>query len=436
MVEWRGVANDWRRGAAAALMAAASMLGPLPAAAAGISEGTTAPGATVDELLDLARQMSPDVSAAALETAAALARVDAAGRLPDPKFRTEFKDMVRQRNSALPDELGRVEYRIEQDVPLWGKLGLEEAVARSRADAARQSQRGVELEVAAQIKAAFARSFAAIEGRRLTQQLLDTMTTLAEVSQGRYVQGLAEQSDVLRAELEKTRLKGELVRFETEQRQAAAQLNALLDRSAEAPLAEPTELRTIPDPQPSLDVLIDRAQRDNPSVGALQSEVAAAQGDAALVRRRWYPDVTLGVTFQQFVDQDGRSPGYEAMIGTEIPLQWGLRQAQEREARATLAAKRYRRDAADANVRGDLASTYWALDGARRIADLVREVELPQSFLALEAELRAYEQGRTDATTVIEVEQRVVESVLRLLNAEVEAQVRLADIERLIGGDL
>ena len=286
-------------------------------------EAALIPGATVDDLLMIAREMNPEVAATALDTAAALARVDAAGRLPDPIFKTEFKDIDRQRDSALPDDLARVEYRIEQNFPLWGKLRLQEDVARARAGAVRETQRAVELEVAARIKTVFAEYFAAFESWRLTRNLYGTVVTLADVTQSRYAQGLGEQEDAVRAEVEKTRLRTELVRFEADQRQTAAQLNALMDRADGAPLAVPVALRPVPGETIPLADLLESGRSDNPAIGAARSQIAAAEGDKALVRKSWYPDVTLGVTFQQFVDQDRRSPGYEAMIGVEVPLQWG-----------------------------------------------------------------------------------------------------------------
>lgn len=407
---------------------------------AGISHGPESPpvlGATVDALLTMARQMNPEVAAAALETEAALARVDAAGRLPDPVFATEFKDIDRERSSWLPEELGRVEYKMQQEFPLWGKLGLQEDVARARAGATRETQRATDLAIAARVKTVFAMYYEAFESWRLTKDLYGTVSTLAEVTQSRYAQGLGEQEDAVRAEVEKTRLRTELVRFEADKERTAAQLNALLDRSEDAPLAEPESLRPLPEETLSISNLLDRARTDNPTVGAAQSQIAAAEGEKALVRKSWYPDVTLGVTFQQFVDQKGRrSPGYEAMIGTTIPLQWGLRDAWEHEAAANLAAARRRRDSADAQVRGDLADAFHALHGLRRIGTLLKDVQLPETRLAYESALRGYEQGRSNMNTVLDTEQRVFETMLRLLAVQVDQQTRLAEIERLIGSDL
>lgn len=222
---------------ALAPMARAQSAPPSASRSASASGDVAVPGATVDQLLVLARRLNPDVAAAALESEAARARVDAAGRLPDPTFATEFKDIDRQRDSALPEELARVEYKIQQSFPLWGKLELQESGARARARAARETQRATELEIAARIKTIFAAYYAAFESGRVTRDLYGTVATLADVTQSRYAQGLGEQEDAIRAEVEKTRLRTDLVRFGADQRQRAAQLNALLDRAQDAPLA-------------------------------------------------------------------------------------------------------------------------------------------------------------------------------------------------------
>ncbi|MFO1155074.1 MAG: TolC family protein [Rhodospirillales bacterium] len=424
----------------------AALLGILPAASVSASPpldgpgqealAGSAPGATVEGILSIAREMNPEVAASALETEAALARVDAAGRLPDPMFKTEFKDIDRGRDSAVPDELGRVEYRIEQTFPLWGKLALQKDVARARAGVARDMQRAAELAVAARIKTVFAEYFAAFEGARLSQELSHTVATVAAVTRSRYAQGIGEQDDAIRSEVERTRLRTELIRFEADQRRTAARLNALMNRDVSVALTEPAALRPVPTEALTLAALLDAGRSDNPEIGASRSQIIAAEGDKALVGKSWYPDVTLGVAFQQFVDEDRRSPGYEAMIGVEVPLQWGLREAWEREATANLAVARKRHEAADTNVRGDLTDAFWSLDGARRSGEILQSVQLPQAKLAFQAALRGYEQGRSSLNTVLDTEQQVYATMLRLLASQVEQQARLAEIERLIGRDL
>src|SRR5258708_1272462 len=94
---------------------------------------TTTPGSTVGELIALARQLSPELAAAALNAEAAVARITSAGALPDPTGRITT-DNLDQRNVSMN---GRTtQYRLMQEFPLWGKLDLKRDIPTSAAPAA------------------------------------------------------------------------------------------------------------------------------------------------------------------------------------------------------------------------------------------------------------------------------------------------------------
>jgi hypothetical protein len=64
---------------------------------------TTTPGSTVGELIALARQLSPELAATALNAEAAVARIMSAGALPDPvgRITTDHSIQVDAGVSAL-----------------------------------------------------------------------------------------------------------------------------------------------------------------------------------------------------------------------------------------------------------------------------------------------------------------------------------------------
>jgi cobalt-zinc-cadmium efflux system outer membrane protein len=76
------------------------------------------------------------------------------------------------------------------------------------------------------------------------------------------------------------------------------------------------------------------------------------------------------------------------------------------------------------------------LDGAREMARLAEQSLLPQARLNLEAALVAYESGKLDFASLLDAERQLRQSRLSLLAAQVEAQMRAAEIERLIGEEL
>jgi outer membrane protein TolC len=392
------------------------------------------PGASVESLLALAREMNPEVAARALEAEAALARVDGAGTLPDPMFRTEFKDIERTNDTYLPERSNRIEYWLEQEFPLWGKRGLRTEVARAEADGARARLRAAEIDLAARIKTVFARAYGLDQAIRLIEAQLRSLAELSELAHLRYAQGLGLQQEALAAELEWARLQTEQARLMGERRQTASRMNALLARPVASPLAAPEALPPVPaENSLVLAELIERARQSNSELQAERATITAAEQEQVLVRREWYPDLTVGVAA---VDEDRRFIGYEAMIGVTVPLQWGLRQAREREAAATLGAARARREGAALRLQEELEGAYWALQSAQEIARLLRDVQLPAASLALDAAIQAYTVNRIELGRVIDSERRVREISLELLNALVEQQFRLAEIERLIGGEL
>jgi outer membrane protein TolC len=124
------------------------------------------------------------------------------------------------------------------------------------------------------------------------------------------------------------------------------------------------------------------------------------------------------------------------MISLAIPLQWGLRRAQEQEALARAAASRTRREASAADLRGQLEQAYWALDAARRGERIMRDINIPQSHVVLQSAVAGYELGRTDLPSVLLAEQAVLRVTLDRIALLVDQQVRLAELERVTGGDL
>ena len=70
------------------------------------------------------------------------------------------------------------------------------------------------------------------------------------------------------------------------------------------------------------------------------------------------------------------------------------------------------------------------------MARLTEASLLPQARLNLQTALVAYESGKADFPALLDAERQVRQARLSQLAAEVEAQMRLAEIERLIGEDL
>lgn len=395
------------------------------------------PGATVESVLAIARERNPEYAAMRSEAQAAEERVYPAGALPDPKFRNEFRDITRmesQNATLLPSRVGSNRYLLMQDVPWFGKRDLKREVARFDAQAATGRANGTWVELATKIKSVFAQLYYVQRNERLAQEILDLMVRLEKVAQARYSGGLAAQQDVIRAQVEQTNLRNELVGLENERRQLQARMNGLLSRPAGAPLSEPHVLRPLPTPA-NLDYarLEPLARARNPQLFTEESRIQSAQKSRELAYKNRYPDFTFGFSPIQYQNSIRE---WEVMVELNIPLQQKTRRSQEREAEAMLSAALARRDATSNQVLADLAENLSGLDAARRTEALISGSLLPQAELTFQSALASYQNGKVDFATLLDAQRQIWQAKQTQLKVQADAQMRLADIEKLVGEDL
>lgn len=388
------------------------------------------PGATAESVLALGRQLSPELRAMALDRDAAAARADAAGQLNDPSFKA-MSDEVDRTSSP---RINKTYLSFEQEFPLWGKLELRKSAALAALDAARGREQTAAAELDEKIKTAFARHYTATRALAVNREVAQLAAAMAKVAKQRYAQNLGAEAEAIIAEAEITRIGTETARLDAERRTAAARLNALLARPPGAPLAEPKTLRPLPpDAALPLETLLDRARAANPKLMTASAEIRGAGDERELAAKAWYPDVTLGAGA---IQRDNGPPGYTATLGLKIPLQWGVKEAGEREAAAKLAAAKERATQLEADIGADLEQALAALAAARRTADLTRKQLIPQLMAAHKAALALYGRDQGNLTAVLDAEHRIHQAELDLLRADDDAQTALAAIERLIGADL
>lgn len=384
-------------------------------------------GENVDTLIEQARAHNPELALMRAEAEAARQRVQPAGALPDPVLRVERMNLA-NRDGALPE----TRYTLMQMLPAWGKRELRRDVAAAEGQQAEARTAAAWTELAMRVKAGYARYYLAAQNEKLTREILDLMARVEQIAQARYAGGLVPQQDAIRAQLEQTQMRTELVMLESDKRQQRARLNALLARDAAAPLAEPRVLRPLP---AALDAaaLAQRARANSPLVKAEEARLAGAEKNRDLTLRNRWPDLNVGVLPTQM---QGRVASWGVMAEVNIPLQQTTRRSQEAEADAMVTAARDRIANTVAQLEGDLGESLAGLDAARRSADLVTTQSLPQSELSLRSAMAAYENGKLDFTALLEAQRQIRKVRQDRLKAEAEARMRLAEIERIVGEDL
>jgi outer membrane protein TolC len=395
-------------------------------------------GSNLAGLLDYAREHNPEFAASRFDADAAQQRVQSASALPDPVLRTELLDITNQGTNKgtglLPSQVGGTRYTLMQSVPWFGKRDLQREVAEAQVAQSDGQVKATWVDLSSKIKSVYAQYYYLSVSERLTRETLDLVTGLEQVAQTRYANGLGAQQDVIRAQVEQTGLSSELLALENEQHHMQGRLNNLLSRPAMAALVQPESLRRLPvAAQLDSAVLEQKLRARNPQLLIADARRNEAEKSRDLAYTNRYPGFTLGVA----PTQSGSSiKTWDLMVEFSIPLQQGSRSSQQHEAESMLAASTARKDALLNQMLADLSESMSGLETARRTESLTTTRLLPQTELTYQSALSGYENGKVDFATLLDAQRQILQARQQQLKSQLEAQLRLAEIERLLGEEL
>lgn len=412
---------------------AALSLGAALAAGAGAALADAALGASLPALLEHARLYNPAFAAERAEAEAARERIGSAGALPDPSFQIELMDVTNTMRGGgttlLPGQVGETRYRIVQPLPAWGKRDIDSRAAEARAGRADAGREAAWVDLAAELKAAWLRYYAADREAVLNREALALLQGLEETTLARYRLGLLPQQAVLRAQREITSLRLAQVAVEQKRSGAVAALNALLARPADSALAAPSDPPALP-PSPPFNRITERARATNPALAAAALGVDVARLERERAWRDRYPDFSIGLTNNR---PRGGEDSWDVMFEVMIPLQQSARRSREREAEYMVSAADARRAATDARLQGELGSAHAAFAAGRETLRLLRGTLMAQAAATRDAARSAFANARVDFDTVLEAERQLIDIRMQALDTEVNTHLALAELEKLAG---
>jgi outer membrane protein, heavy metal efflux system len=258
----------------------------------------------------------------------------------------------------------------------------------------------------------------------LLDELIDTTRT-------RYAAGSALKQDALQAEVERAGLDKQLLRLHQQQVSIQARINALLNRSPDAPLpaAAPTPVQSSP---PALEIVQTLALGRHPELLGLDAKISASNSRVTVAEKAFYPDFQLGVGYNSLWDNSDKRPGIGVSIN--VPLNRSKRKSELDRARA----ESRRAGWMLAERRAELLSN--VAQARARVIEAQDSVVLYQDRLAPLAEefftaaLADYQSGSGTFLNVIIAEQRKLTTDLELARAHADAARRIAELEQWTGG--
>jgi outer membrane protein TolC len=391
-----------------------------------LSEGELSLAST----LAYAQAHNPSIQAVRERLLAAQERPVQASALDDPMFTYEGFNIP---ENFDPTRTDNTILKLSQKFPFPGKRRLRGEVATHEAAIVQEELRMAEVTTHAEVTKAYYDLWQVHQNLLVYSRDKELMAQFATIAEKKYAVGQVSQPDVLRAQVELTRLINRVTTETLRLGEVRATLNGLLSRSPDAPLGVPHDA---PDPivSRSLAELAELTVKAKPEIAARTVAIERDAAALALAQKAYFPDFEVYV--ERFINS-GRNDGFGLIVSASIPLAYREKyDAGVAEARAQLnagkAELRAVRDKALAEVKSALVRAETAVE----LVNLFAQTHIPQAEQALDSSRIGYQTGKVDFLSLID-SLRVVEQVhLEHTAAAANFEKAYADLERAVGQKL
>jgi len=376
----------------------------------------------LQELIEQALENNPEIKAMQRRFDMMRARIPQAKALDEPVLSVGYMGNIAPFYVQRDDPSSGRSISITQDLPFPGKRALKGKVASSNADAEWWAFEQTRRNVVAEVKDAYFDLYylnKALGVVTKTKTLLEQFTKIAEV---RYAVGRGIQQDVLKAQVEFSKLIEQQTLLEQRKQIAEARLNSLLYRESDSPLAAPAELKPRDFPY-TLTELNETAVANYPDLKAQRRKIEGAQYAIQLAKKDVYPDFSVGFTY---VNRPAMPEMYGVTVGIKLPLYYAQKQRPAlTEATASFEAEKRSFENTTTLLMFKIRDKYLAETTARRLLSLYSTTIVPQSSLSLESAIAGYQVGRVDFLTLLD-------NLVTLLNYELSYYEQLSNEEKAV----
>lgn len=372
----------------------------------------------------------PELARARATAEADFELVPQAGALPDPVLSLGI-----QNDGFGEIQIGKMEtsywlVMASQTFPWHGKRGLRSDI---RTLEARQSETDIE-RTRLSIQAEVGRAYIDLLLIRDQIDLLDQLESLWQQAESmariRYETGDGAQSDLLRAQLERSRLKQRRAALTAEDRRRVAILNRLRGHPLDDAIATSRSLMDLPDPElsPAAEAWQDAESR-SPELQRWQLGAERSAKAIDLAGKDYYPDLTVNAGV---MPRGGDfEPMWQAGLSFSVPLWSGSKQSRAvAESRLREAASLNGGEAVRQLLRQRVTERLEVLAALIEANRLYRTEVLVQSDATVSSTMAQYQVGRVTFASVLEALGGYLSDVDSFLGSVAAAQrIEIARVE-------
>jgi len=394
----------------------------------------------LDSLIQTSIKVNPKLKMLKAKRNAAYSRIDQKSNLPDPVLSLGLRNIPTNSFSFDQDPMTQKAIGLSQMFPFPGKLSAIADAAAIDTLIIDQEINDTENEIRQMVTKKyynlnyFRRAiFYAKESKKLLKDIADVVSVKYSVS-------TASQQNLIKVQLELTRIDEKIADLVSKERSTLSELNAFLLRDTGTDIRTELigEIKTVNLNAQELNAL---AKNNRPFLKGIQLSEQRAGLKLKVAEREFYPNINLGVNYsfrQELANSPmGKNDLLSVVLGISLPLNYGGKYtAKEEEAiyMRQLYSEQY--SSALQFLDGRFGSAIADLESLEERIKLFEEGLLPQAVQNLNSTLASYQVNEVDFINVIDAQDLLFKIETNLYKLKTDYLKQVADLEFLVGTSL
>ena len=391
------------------------------------------------EWIQEALENNPRLEAAYQRALSAEKVIPQAGALPDPHFTLSLSNLPVNSFSFNQEPMTGKVIGIMQMFPFPGKLSLSTDIAEHEAAAVEYQREEIRNQIIQRVKQAYFDLYAVDRAIETTEKNKALMEQFVHVAETKYKTGSGLQQDILRAQVEISKLEDEFIMWKQKRLSVTARLNALLNRPVQTRIKRTSPELMLPE-SPEKISSAEEIEQNRPLLKAWHQKIQKAETEVELAKHDVLPDFTVGASYRQrsdLVDMRQMTDFFSATLSVNIPLYVNRKQkAKVAEQELAFKAIKLQYEDVKINILSEAQRILAELEQNRKRVELYQGGLLIQAQQSLESAQAGYRVGKVDFLTLINNWMMFQNYELQYFFALSNVYKSLAEYKQAVGRDV
>lgn len=393
----------------------------------------------LDDLINEALNNNPQLKSFYNKSQADLAKIPQAGSLPDPVLSFNLMNLPVNSFDFDQEPMTGKQIGLMQKFPFPGKLSLKEKIFSESAEVSKQSYNELKNQITNDVKKSYFDLFFVNTAVKTTEKNQALVQEFVKIAETKYSVGKGLQQDVLKAQVELSKMTDKLIQLQQKREVIEARINTILNRPVETKLGNATE--------PSFFTLNydfaglkDLSLENRPLISAWQAMKRKSVEKINLARKDYWPDFSIGIAYTQRDELQNGMPGYDFLSGgisLNLPIYFSSKQSKKVE------ETRYGKKMIEESYNNIVNQVYFALDiklteadKNSKLLDLFKTGIIPQASQSLGSAMIGYQTDKVDFLTLINNQMTLFNYELDYYRVLSDYNKNIADLEFIVGVEL